>query len=88
MYYPPGEPPIGLTTRPKLSREHGSGGSRGLFGEVATDMRDVRFSPAYREEDIRYSPHAGVDTFRRGSEPGHRDAYTSPRSGRSGELYV
>lgn len=88
MYYPPGEPPIVLTARPKLSREHGSGSSRGLFGEVATDMRDVRFSPAYREEDIRYSPHSGVDTFRRGSEPGHRDAYTSPRSGRSGELYV
>ena len=83
MYYPPGEPVV-LTARPKVSREHGSGGSRALFGEVP----DVKFSPAYREEDVRYSPHVGVDPFRRGSEPGHRDAYHSPRSGRSGEVYV
>ena len=76
MYYPPGEPII-VAGRPKPSRDYGSSGSsRGLFGEL-TDARDVR-----------YNPHSGVDAFRRGSEPGHRDAYPSSRSGRSGEVYV
>jgi hypothetical protein len=78
----PGEP-VSIPVRPKLPREHGSRGSP-LFAEVT----EVQFSPAYGVDDIRYSPHAGVDSYRRGSEPTHRDAYPSPRSGRSGEVYA
>lgn len=81
-FYPSVVEPIIHTVRPKLSRDHGSSGSRGspLFGEV-------KFGQSYRDEDVRYSPHAGVDPYRRGSEPVHRDTYPSPRSGR-GEVYV
>ena len=78
-YTSPGDPVV-IPVRPKLSRDHTSGGSRGspLFAEVT----EVKYSPSYRDEDVHYSPHAGVDPYRRGSEPGHRDTYPSPRSGR------
>jgi curved DNA-binding protein CbpA len=73
--------PIVLTARPKPSRDHGSSSRGGaLYGEV-------KFSPNYRAEDIRYSPQSSADPFRRGSDLGPRDNYPSTRSGR-GEVYA
>lgn len=75
--------PASIPVRTKISREHPSTSSRGspLFAEVM----EPKFANAYRTEDVRYSPQA--DPYRRGSEPGPRDSYSSPRSGR-GEVYV
>ena len=75
-YTSPGDPVV-LPVRPKMSRDPTSGSSRGspLFAEVT----EVKYSPKYRDEDVHYSPHAGVDPYRRGSEPVHRDTYPSPR---------
>jgi curved DNA-binding protein CbpA len=82
-YYPPTVEPVILTSRPKLSRDHGSSGSRGspLYGELK--LGDVKFRPNYTADDIRYSPQS--DPYRRGSEP-TRENYSS-RGGR-GEVYV
>lgn len=84
-HYPSPVDPMAVPIRPKQSRDHGSSGSRGspLFAEVT----EPQYTPVYRDEDVRYSPHAGVDPYRRGSEPTHRSSYPSPRT-RGGEVYA
>ncbi|TVY53648.1 Chaperone protein DnaJ, partial [Lachnellula suecica] len=77
-YYPPGEPVIMNTSRPKMPpREsghrstRGSGGNGGYFG-------DVQYAPTYTPDKVIYSS-SPADIYRRGSDP--RDHYY-PHPGR------
>lgn len=76
-YEPPVEARSSNASRPKMP-------ARGdhYFGEIP---REVKYAPQIRPENIQYSAHAGVDPYRRGSDPSHhapRDYAGYPTTGR------
>lgn len=76
-YYPPeAAEPVTINARPQMPpRDHRGGTTRGSYFPEG-----VKYAPAYRHEDILYSPHHSPDAYRKGSDPSTRDwSYPAPR---------